>query len=98
VSQIPDPQTLAQLADAFERLQGRRADPAEDAHRRGLERMVGRLAGVATAALVGVSGWVALDPQGRYSPEHRQLGLQGLASSAAALVGAVAGYLARGRQ
>lgn len=97
MSQLPDPQSLAQLVDAFERLQGRRSTPEEDAHRRGLERMVIRLAGVSVAALVGVGSWVALDPQGRYSPEHRQLGLQGLGSAAAALVGAVAGYLARGR-
>jgi hypothetical protein len=98
VTQLPSTQSLTELVDAFERLQGRRSDPIEDEHRRGLERMVMRLAGIATAALVGVGSWVALDPQGRYSAEHRQLGLQGLGSSAAALVGAVAGYLARGRQ
>ena len=97
MSQLPDPQSLNQLVDAFERLQGRRADPEEDEHRRGLQRLVVRLAGLSVVALVGVGGWVAVDPHGRYSGEHRQLGLQGLGSATAALVGAVAGYLARGR-
>lgn len=97
MSDLPDVQSLAQLADAFERLQGRRHDPAEAAHRRGLERMVMRLAGLSVAALVLVCSWVAIDLLGRYSAEQRQLGLQGLGSAAAALVGAVAGYSARGK-
>jgi hypothetical protein len=95
VNQLPDSQTLAELADAFERLQGRRSDPAEEAHRRGLERVVVRLGAVSVLALLAVCSWVAVDLQGRYSAEQRQQGLQGLGSVAAALVGAVAGYSAR---
>ena len=96
MSDLPPGQSLDQLLDTFERIHGSRTDPNEDAHRRGLERMVARLAGLSIVALLGVGSWVALDPQNRYSAEHRQLGLQGLAGAAAALVGAVAGYLARG--
>ena len=95
MNQLPDSQTLAELADAFERLQGRRSDPAAEAHRRGLERVVVRLGAVSVLALLAVCSWVAVDLQGRYSAEQRQQGLQGLGSVAAALVGAVAGYSAR---
>ncbi len=95
MNQLPDSQTLAELADAFVRLQGRRSDPAEEAHRRGLERVVVRLGAVSVLALLAVCSWVAVDLQGRYSAEQRQQGLQGLGSVAAALVGAVAGYSAR---
>lgn len=95
MSQLPDPQSLAELADTFERLQRRRRDPEEDAHRRGLEQVVVRLASVSVLALLAVCSWVAMDPQGRYGAEQRQQGLQGLGGVAAALVGAVAGYSAR---
>ncbi len=95
MNQLPDSQTLAELADAFERLQGRRSDPAEEAHRRGLERVVVRLGAVSVLALLAVCSWVAVDLQGRYNAEQSQQGLQGLGSVAAALVGAVAGYSAR---
>lgn len=95
MSQLPDPQSLAELADTFERLQKRRRDPEEDAHRRGLEQVVVRLASFSVLTLLIVCSWVALDPQGRYSAEQRQQGLQGLGAVAAALVGAVAGYSAR---
>ncbi len=95
MNQLPDPQSLVELADTFERLQGRRSDPAEHAHRRGLERVVLRLGGISVLALLAVCSWVAVDLQGRYSAEQRQQGLQGLGSMAAALVGAVAGYSAR---
>jgi hypothetical protein len=97
VSQLPDPQSLNELADAFERLQGRRSDPAEDAHRRGLERVVLGLAATTIAALIGVCSWISVDPQGRSKPEQRQQALQVLGSMGAALVGAVAGYSARGQ-
>ncbi len=97
MSGIPDPQSLAALADAFELLQGRRTDPAEDAHRRGLERIVVRLAGGTIAALIAVCSWISVDLQGRYSTEQRQQSLQALGSMGAALVGAVAGYSARRR-
>lgn len=63
MSQLPDPQSLNELADAFERLQGRR-----------------------------------IDPKDRSTSEQRQQALQALGSMGAALVGAVAGYSARGRQ
>lgn len=86
MNQLPDSQTLAELADAFERLQGRRSDPAEEAHRRGLERVVVRLGAVSVLALLAVCSWVAVDLQGRYGAEQRQQGLQGLGSVAAALV------------
>ena len=95
MNQLPDSQTLAELADAFKRLQGRRSDPAEEAHRRGLERVVVRLGAVSVLALLAVCSWVAVDLQGRYNSEKPQQGLQGLGSVAAALVGAVAGYSAR---
>ncbi len=95
MSQLPDPQSLAELADTFERLQRRSRDPEEDAHRRGLEQVVVRLASFSVLTLLIVCSWVALDPQGRYSAEQRQQGLQGLGAVAAALVGAVAGYSAR---
>jgi hypothetical protein len=62
-----------------------------------LERLVARLAVASVAVLVLASAWVAVDPQDRYNAEHRQLGLQGLGGVAAALVGAVAGYLARSK-
>ena len=95
MSQLPDPHSLAELADTFERLQRRSRDPEEDAHRRGLEQVVVRLASFAVLTLLIVCSWVALDPQGRYRAEQRQQGLQGLGAVAAALVGAVAGYSAR---
>lgn len=98
MSQLPDPQSLNELADAFERLQGRRIDPKEDAHRRSLERIVVRLAATTIAALIGVCAWVSVDPQDRSTSEQRQQALQALGSMGAALVGAVAGYSARGRQ
>ena len=96
MSQLPDPQTLTQLADTFERLRGLRPNPEEDRHRRGRERLVLRLAGLVVLTLVGVSSWVAIDPLNRYQSEQRQQGMQALGSLAAALVGAVAGYSARG--
>ena len=98
MSQLPDPLSLNDLVDLFERIKGEQADPEEAAHRRDGERLVRRLAGLAVVAVLGVGGWVAVDPLDRYSAEQRQLGLQGLGSSAAALVGAVAGYLARGKR
>ena len=97
MNQLPDPQSLVELANAFEQLQGRRLNPAEEAHRRRLEDVVVRLAGVAVLALLTVCSWIAIDPAGRYSPEQRQQGLQGLGGVAAALVGAVAGYSAHRR-
>lgn len=95
MSQLPDPQSLAQLADAFERLRSPRPNPAEDDHRRGRERLVLRLAGLVVLTLVGVSSWVATDPLNRYQSDQRQQGMQALGGLAAALVGAVAGYSAR---
>ena len=94
MNQLPDTQSLVELADTFERLQGRRPDPAQEAHRRGLERVVLRLGAVSVLSLLAVCSWVAVDLQGRYSAEQQQ-DLQGLVSEAAALVGAVAGYSAR---
>jgi len=95
VSQLPDSQTLAELADTFERLRGLKANPEEERHRRGRERLVLRLAGLVVMTLVGVSSWVAIDPLNRYRGEQRQQGMQALGGLAAALVGAVAGYSAR---
>ena len=46
--------------------------------------------------LVGVSSWIAIDPLSRYRGDQRQQGMQALGGLAAALVGAVAGYSARG--
>ncbi|NDC35535.1 MAG: hypothetical protein EBZ51_09200 [Synechococcaceae bacterium WB9_2_112] len=72
MSQLPDSQTLAELADTFERLRGLKANPEEERHRRGRERLVLRLAGLVVrqqgmqalgglaAALVGaVAGYSA---------------------------------------
>jgi len=95
VSQLPDSQSLAELADAFERLRGLRPNPEEDHHRRGRERLVLRLAGFVVLMLVGVSSWIAIDPLSRYRGDQRQQGMQALGGLAAALVGAVAGYSAR---
>ena len=97
MTQLPDPQTVEALVGMFETLRGGRPDPVDAAHRRGLERLVARLAVASVAVLVLASAWVAVDPQDRYNAEHRQLGLQGLVGVAAALVGAVAGYLARSK-
>ena len=95
MNQLPDNQSLVELAVTFERLQGRRPDPAEEAHRRGLERVALQLGAVSVLSLLAVCRWVAVDLQGRYSAEQQQQGLQGLGSMAAPLVGAVAGYSAR---
>ena len=97
MSQLPDPQSLVALADAFEQLRGSRPDPEEAPHRRSLERMVLQLAGVSVLGLLTVSSWIAVDPTGRYQAEQRQQGLQALGAITASLVGAVAGYAARPR-
>lgn len=97
MSQLPDPQSLNELVDAFERLQGRRLDPAEDAHRRSVELVVLGLAATTITALIAVCSWISVDPQGRSSSEQRQQALQVLGGMGAALVGAVAGYSARPR-
>jgi hypothetical protein len=94
VSQLPAPQSLAELADAFERLRGLRPNAEEDHHRRGRERLVLRLAGCVVLTLVGVNSWVAIDPLNRYQGDQRQQGMQALGGLAAALLGAVAGYSA----
>ena len=91
--QLPDPQTLEALADAFEKLRGNRPDPADAGHRRNMETRIARLASYGVIALLGVSSWIAVDPLGRY----RQQGIQALGALTAALVGAVGGYSARGR-
>ncbi len=53
------------------------------------ERMVVRLVELLIVALVGVGGWVALDPQNRYSAEQRQLGARGGDKAAAISAGPV---------
>ena len=95
--QLPDPQTLEALADAFEKLRGNRPDPADAGHRRNMETRIARLASYGVIALLAVSSWIAVDPLGRYQPEQRQQGIQALGALTAALVGAVGGYSARGR-
>lgn len=95
MSDLPEVQTVVALADAFEQLRGGKPDPADADHRRGLELLVARLAGVGVITLIGVSGWTATDPLSRYTAEQRQQGLQTLGAVTAALVGAVGGYSAK---
>lgn len=95
MNQLPDPQSLAELADAFELIRRPRPNPEEEDHRRGRERLMLRLAGLVVLSVVGVSSWVAIDPWSRYQDDQRQQGMQALGGLAAALVGAVAGYSAR---
>ncbi len=98
MTDLPDVQTVVALADAFERVRGGKPDPVDAAHRRGMENLVARLAAAGVVVMLGVSGWMALDPQGRYQADQRQQGLAALGAITATLIGAVGGYCARSRQ
>lgn len=95
MSDLPEVQSVVALADAFERIRGGKPDPDDSRHRRRLEMLLAGLTGFGVVVLIGVCGWMAVDPQGRYVAEQRQQGVQGLGAIAAALVGAVGGYTAK---
>lgn len=85
--QIVDLNALVEAFGKITALSHPSTDPEDAAHRRGLERLAARLAGFAVAVVLGVSGWIALDPQNRYSDTMQQTAGGALLSLASGLVG-----------
>ncbi len=81
---------IDQLVAAFEHfdaIKQRPADPAEPLHRRRMAWLVAGLASSAVVAVLGVSVWIALDRENRYSDTMQQTAGGALLSLTSALVG-----------
>ena len=66
---------IDQLVAAFEHfdaIKQRPADPEEPLHRRRMAWLVAGLASTAVLAVLGVSAWIALDRENRYSDTMQQ--------------------------
>ena len=81
---------IDQLVAAFEHfdaIKQRPADPAESLHRRRMAWLVAGLASASVMAVLGVSAWIALDRENRYSDTMQQTAGGALLSLTSALVG-----------
>lgn len=89
-AQLPEVVALDALVETFGKITAlghRPTDPEDAAHRRGLERLAARLAGFAVVVVLGVSGWIALDTQNRYSDTMQQTAGGALLSLTSGLIG-----------
>jgi len=83
---VPIDQQVAAF-EHFDAIKQRPADPAEALHRRRMAWLVAGLASASVVAVLGVSAWIALDRENRYSDTMQQTAGGALLSLTSALVG-----------